>query len=94
MCTVANYVKRLVHASDETCIEQVRMNRITIFKLCEMLQTLGGLKSSRNMLVDEQAVPITTNSIDPKWKWFKNCLGASDGTHIKIRVLKVDKPKY
>ncbi|MFQ6626247.1 hypothetical protein Gotur_005146 [Gossypium turneri] len=96
------------------------MNRITIFKLCEMLQTLGGLKSSRNMLVDEQvamclyiishhlknrvtkhhfnksgetisrsfynvlnvfirlqdvlfkkAVPITTNSIDPKWKWFK-----------------------
>ncbi|MBA0862908.1 hypothetical protein Goshw_014104 [Gossypium schwendimanii] len=54
MCTVANYVKRLVHASDETCIEQVRMNRVTFFKLCEMLQTLGGLKSLRNMLVDEQ----------------------------------------
>ncbi|XP_040935195.1 uncharacterized protein [Gossypium hirsutum] len=49
-----DYVKRLVYASDETCIEQVRMNRITFFKLCEMLQTLGGLRSSRNMLVDEQ----------------------------------------
>ncbi|MFQ6639702.1 hypothetical protein Gotur_014313 [Gossypium turneri] len=30
------------------------MNRITFFKLCEMLQTFRGLKSSRNMLVDEQ----------------------------------------
>ncbi|MFQ6629409.1 hypothetical protein Gotur_007721 [Gossypium turneri] len=49
-----DYVKRLVYASDETCIEQVRMNRIIFFKLCQMLQTLGGLKSLRNMLVDEQ----------------------------------------
>ncbi|KAK5818895.1 hypothetical protein PVK06_023845 [Gossypium arboreum] len=114
-----DYVKRLVYASDETCIEKVGMNRITFFKLCEMLQTLGGLKSSRNMLVDVQvaiflhiishhlknrvikhhyrsgetvsrsfhyvlnavirlqdvlfkkAEPITANSTDPRWKWFK-----------------------
>ncbi|MFQ6624232.1 hypothetical protein Gotur_004529 [Gossypium turneri] len=84
-----------------------------------MLQTLGGLKSSRNMLVYEsgetisrsfhkvlnvvihlqdvlfkKAKPITANSTDPKWKWFKNCLGALDETHIKIRVPKVDKPRY
>ncbi|MFQ6631035.1 hypothetical protein Gotur_010069 [Gossypium turneri] len=39
-----DYVKRLVHASDENCIEQVRMNRVIFFKLCERLQTLGGLK--------------------------------------------------
>ncbi|MFQ6645470.1 hypothetical protein Gotur_019099 [Gossypium turneri] len=30
------------------------MNSITFFKLCEMLQILGGLKSSTNMLVDEK----------------------------------------
>ncbi|MFQ6645627.1 hypothetical protein Gotur_020448 [Gossypium turneri] len=30
------------------------MNKITFFKLYEMLQTLRGLKSSKNMLVDEQ----------------------------------------
>ncbi|MFQ6662109.1 hypothetical protein Gotur_030027 [Gossypium turneri] len=94
MCTVANYLKRFVYASDETCIEQVRMNRITFFKLCEMLQTLGGLKSSRIMLVDEQAEPVTPNSTDPRWKWFNNCLDALDGTHIKIRVPTVDKPRY
>ncbi|MFQ6667455.1 hypothetical protein Gotur_033475 [Gossypium turneri] len=138
-----DYVKRLVYASDETYIEQVRINRITFFKLCEMLQTLGELKSSRNMLVDEKvamflhiishhlknrvikhhfnrsgetvsrsfhnglnvvirlqdvlfkkAKPITANSTDPRWKWFKNCLGALDGTHIKIRVPTVDKLRY
>ncbi|PPE01701.1 hypothetical protein GOBAR_DD01283 [Gossypium barbadense] len=138
-----DYVKRLVYASDETCIEQVRMNRTAIFKLCEMLESLGGLKSSRNMLVDEQvamflhiishhlknrvikhhfsrsgetvsrsfhsvlnavirlqhvlfkkAEPITANSLDTRWKWFKNCLGALDGTHIKIRVPTIDKPRY
>ncbi|MFQ6639700.1 hypothetical protein Gotur_014313 [Gossypium turneri] len=70
------------------------MNRITFFKLCEMLQTFRGLKSSRNMLVDEQAEPITANFTDLMWKWFKNCLGALDGTHIKIRVPTVDKPRY
>ncbi|MFQ6669720.1 hypothetical protein Gotur_034851 [Gossypium turneri] len=94
MCTVANYVNRLVYASDETCIEQVRMNRITFFRLCKMLQTLRELKSSRNMLVDEQTEPITANSTDPMWKWFKNCLGSLDGIHIKIRVPAVDKPRY
>ncbi|MBA0880316.1 hypothetical protein Goshw_000488 [Gossypium schwendimanii] len=57
-----DYVKILVYASDETCIEQ--------------------------------AEPITANSIDPRWKLFKNCLGALDGTHIKIRVPIVDKPRY
>ncbi|MFQ6628868.1 hypothetical protein Gotur_008350 [Gossypium turneri] len=65
-----------------------------------MLQILGGLKSTRKMLVDEQVYvlfkkiePITANSTDPRWKWFKNCLGVL-GTHIKIRVPKFDKPRY
>ncbi|PPD70662.1 hypothetical protein GOBAR_DD32456 [Gossypium barbadense] len=138
-----DYVKRLVYASDETCIEQVRMNRAAFFKLCEMLESIGGLKSTRFMLVDEQVAmflhiishhlknrvikhhfrrseetvsrafhsvlnavirlqdvlfkkpePITADSSDTRWKWFKNCLGALDGTHIKIRVPTVDKPRY
>ncbi|MFQ6669567.1 hypothetical protein Gotur_034767 [Gossypium turneri] len=42
----------------------------------------------------KKADPITTNSTDPRWKWFKNCLGALDGTHIKVRVPTVDKPRY
>ncbi|MFQ6649382.1 hypothetical protein Gotur_023432 [Gossypium turneri] len=42
----------------------------------------------------QKAEPITVNFIDPRWKWFKNCLGALDGTHIKIRVPTIDNPRY
>ncbi|KAF7833286.1 hypothetical protein G2W53_015619 [Senna tora] len=41
--------------------------------------------------------PVTQDSTDGRWKWFKiydNCLGALDGTHIKIRVPNADKPRY
>ncbi|XVF59148.1 hypothetical protein PTKIN_Ptkin07bG0252500 [Pterospermum kingtungense] len=116
-----DYVRRLLHDSDESCISQLRMNRAAFFKLCEMLKNIGGLKSTRNMLIDEQrsgetisrhfhnvlnAVmhlqdhlfkkpePIPTNSTDNRWKWFKNCLGALDGTYIKVKVPLADKPRY
>ncbi|KAL6293664.1 hypothetical protein ACE6H2_001806 [Prunus campanulata] len=29
-----------------------------------------------------------------RWKCFKNCLGALDGTYIKVRVPETDKPRY
>ena len=38
--------------------------------------------------------PILENSTDERWKWFKNCLGALDGTYIKVNVLASDRPKY
>ncbi|KAM6587387.1 hypothetical protein CsatA_009992 [Cannabis sativa] len=38
--------------------------------------------------------PILATSIDPRWKWFKNCLGALDGTYIRVRVPEADKPRY
>ncbi|XP_042038415.1 protein ANTAGONIST OF LIKE HETEROCHROMATIN PROTEIN 1-like [Salvia splendens] len=31
---------------------------------------------------------------DNRWKWFKGCLGALDGTHINVLVLNDDKPRY
>ncbi|KAL8158460.1 hypothetical protein AgCh_002949 [Apium graveolens] len=38
--------------------------------------------------------PIQSNSTDHKWKYFKNCLGALDGTHIKITIPVEERPKY
>ncbi|TYK05758.1 putative nuclease HARBI1 [Cucumis melo var. makuwa] len=29
-----------------------------------------------------------------KWRWFQNCLGALDGTHIKVNVSMSDRPRY
>uniref|UniRef100_A0A5B7AZZ1 DUF8040 domain-containing protein n=1 Tax=Davidia involucrata TaxID=16924 RepID=A0A5B7AZZ1_DAVIN len=45
---------RLVYESDVTCIEQLRMNRQAFNKLCYKLQTIGQLKDTKNMLIDEQ----------------------------------------
>ncbi|KAL0336714.1 UNVERIFIED_CONTAM: hypothetical protein Sradi_4883300 [Sesamum radiatum] len=30
--------------------------------------------------------PIIEDYLDPRWKWFKGCLGALDGTFIDVRV--------
>ncbi|TXG57326.1 hypothetical protein EZV62_018639 [Acer yangbiense] len=38
--------------------------------------------------------PIPNDCTDARWKWFKGCLGALDGTHIKVRVSEKDKPRY
>ncbi|CAN1188197.1 hypothetical protein LINPERPRIM_LOCUS5065, partial [Linum perenne] len=38
--------------------------------------------------------PIPENSDDFRWKPFKNCLGALDGTNIKVRVRREDQPRY
>ncbi|KAJ8770663.1 hypothetical protein K2173_021310 [Erythroxylum novogranatense] len=49
-----NYVRQIVHDNDESCISMVRIYRQAFFKLCKMLESIGGLKSTQNMLIDEQ----------------------------------------
>ncbi|XP_061363984.1 protein ALP1-like [Gastrolobium bilobum] len=38
--------------------------------------------------------PVSENCTDDRWKWFKGCLGALDGTYITVNVPEVDKPRY
>jgi hypothetical protein len=38
--------------------------------------------------------PETTLPEDPKWKWFEDCLGALDGTHIDVNVPLTDQDRY
>ncbi|KAJ0024690.1 hypothetical protein Pint_08375 [Pistacia integerrima] len=38
--------------------------------------------------------PIPENSTNERWRWFKNCLGALDGTYIKVHVNADNKPRY
>nr|KAJ0200377.1 hypothetical protein LSAT_V11C600314020 [Lactuca sativa] len=128
------YMQRLVYESDETCTQQLRMNRVTFVKLCRMVEIDGKLKASRYLQIDEQVAiflyvlahhfrrsgetiskhfnnvlnavirlekelfkkpePISETSTDERWKWFKGCLGAIDGTHISVHVPEADKPRY
>nr|XP_043624682.1 protein ALP1-like [Erigeron canadensis] len=38
--------------------------------------------------------PVPENSTDNRWKWFKNCLGALDGTYIQCLVPLGERPRY
>ncbi|KAG8371301.1 hypothetical protein BUALT_Bualt13G0073500 [Buddleja alternifolia] len=38
--------------------------------------------------------PVQADSTDSRWKWFKGCLGALDGSYINVRVRDTEKPRY
>ncbi|XP_047949262.1 uncharacterized protein LOC125195109 [Salvia hispanica] len=38
--------------------------------------------------------PIKEDCVDYRWKWFKGCLGALDGTYINVLVPTANKPRY
>uniref|UniRef100_A0A9I9DZU3 DUF8040 domain-containing protein n=1 Tax=Cucumis melo TaxID=3656 RepID=A0A9I9DZU3_CUCME len=42
----------------------------------------------------KRPVPVTSNCNDQRWKCFENCLGALDGTYIKVNVLAGDWPTF
>ncbi|XP_057777660.1 uncharacterized protein LOC130996168 [Salvia miltiorrhiza] len=44
------------------------------------------------VLAKLEAVPADSN--DPRWRWFKGCLGALDGTYVSVMVGNEDKPRY
>ncbi|XP_016199328.1 protein ALP1-like [Arachis ipaensis] len=45
-------------------------------------------------LLFAKPVPVPDDCIDPRWKWFKNCLGALDGTYIDVTIPEEDKSRY
>ncbi|KAA0067596.1 retrotransposon protein [Cucumis melo var. makuwa] len=42
----------------------------------------------------KRPVPMTNNCNDRSWKCFENCLGALDGTYIKVNVPATDRPTF
>ncbi|KAG6508933.1 hypothetical protein ZIOFF_034315 [Zingiber officinale] len=129
--------------SDRQCVDNCRMDRRSLAKLCYLLTTDGKLKGNRNMSISELVIsflhiiahnvknrilkrqtarsgetvsrqfhlvlnsvlrlhnillkkpePIPENCTDERWKWFKGCLGALDGTYINVNAPIDDKPRY
>lgn len=44
----------LVHHSDVTCLEQLRMDRNCFMRLCNLIETVGGLSHSRSVCLEEK----------------------------------------
>jgi hypothetical protein len=53
---------------------------------------LSVLRCHKELL--KQPKPILGGNTDERWKYFKNCLGALDGTYIKVNVPEADKSRY
>ncbi|KAL1543732.1 protein ANTAGONIST OF LIKE HETEROCHROMATIN PROTEIN 1-like [Salvia divinorum] len=53
----------------------------------DALLALHPLLLAKPALVDEETT-------DPRWKYFKGCIGALDGTYINVLVSNTDKPRY
>ncbi|XP_057809810.1 uncharacterized protein LOC131024320 [Salvia miltiorrhiza] len=49
---------------------------------------------SLHILLFVKPQPVTDECADPRWKWFKGCLGALDSTYIDVMVSNGDKPRY
>ncbi|CAI0474184.1 unnamed protein product [Linum tenue] len=47
-----------------------------------------------NSLLMKKPIPIADNSNDYRWKHFKNCLGALDGTHVDVRPRREDQTRF
>ena len=47
-------IRDMVYKSDKTSVVNIRMNRNAFTRLCDMLEQRGGLKNSKNVLVEEQ----------------------------------------
>ncbi|RXI04820.1 hypothetical protein DVH24_039094 [Malus domestica] len=56
-------------------------------------RVLRALLSLQDVLF-AKPTPIPEDCTESKWKCFKGCLGALDGTYIGVTVLDVDKPRY
>nr|XP_025616707.1 uncharacterized protein LOC112709013 [Arachis hypogaea] len=46
------------------------------------------------MPISSTAVPVPDVCIDPRWKWFKGCLGALGGIYIDVTIPEEDKSRY
>ncbi|XP_057788218.1 uncharacterized protein LOC131005322 [Salvia miltiorrhiza] len=61
------------------------------FRLRSISKTCSSLWACESSGFSE-AVPADCS--DPRWRWFKGCLGALDGTYVSVTVGNEDKPRY
>ncbi|XP_057803759.1 uncharacterized protein LOC131019093 [Salvia miltiorrhiza] len=60
---------------------------------CESSCISGAIIRLHDLFLSKpEAVPADCS--DPRWRWFKGCLGALDGTYVSVTVGNEDKPRY
>nr|XP_048326716.1 protein ALP1-like [Ziziphus jujuba var. spinosa] len=79
------------HTKNRTIISRFYRSGETISRYFNSV--LNGVLRLHSILL-RHPKPVSDNCSDDRWKMFKNCLGALDGTYIKVKVPEIDKPRY
>ncbi|XP_058733951.1 uncharacterized protein LOC131605633 [Vicia villosa] len=89
---VAVFLNILPHHTKNRSI-QVRLSRSgqTVSRYCHRV-LVAVLKLRNDLLAKPEPVPLDCS--DERWKWFKGCLGALDGTYIAVTPSVSDRPRY
>ncbi|KAL8537398.1 hypothetical protein ACS0TY_012514 [Phlomoides rotata] len=94
-------LNRLTHGNHYDCLDNLRVDHNAFGRLCTILRNRGGLVDVLTailqlhsiLLVHPEPVP-DDDSTNHRWKWFKGCLGALDGTFVNVRVSTIDRRHY
>ncbi|XP_057774301.1 protein ALP1-like [Salvia miltiorrhiza] len=78
-----------------------KKNRVVRFDFWRSGQTishyvhavLGAILKLHQFFLSKPKV-VPDDCTDPRWQWFKGCLGALDGTYINVTVSNNVKPRY
>ena len=76
----SKFVDFTIEKSDQTVPDYVHEVLKAVLKLHDILVV--------------QPEPVPEDCLDPRWKWFKGCLGALDAAHINVLVDNEDKGRY
>ncbi|XP_042058754.1 uncharacterized protein LOC121803117 [Salvia splendens] len=82
---LAHHKKTRVVGHDFMCSSEI------VSKYTHMV--LRGVLTLHELLLVKHE-PVGDDCTDSRWKWFKGCLGALDGTYIHVRVPIADTPCY
>nr|XP_010937359.1 uncharacterized protein LOC105056753 [Elaeis guineensis] len=83
---------KMLFESDVACVDNYRMDLRSFHKLCMLLAIHSGLKPTKNMEVEELvAMFLHIIAHDER---VRNCLGALDGTYIRVKVDVADMIRY
>ncbi|KAL8484885.1 hypothetical protein ACS0TY_027252 [Phlomoides rotata] len=86
------YLRKVIGISDEDCINHLRMSRgRTVSK--HFYRVLNSVIRLHSILLS-QPKPIDENYTNGRWRHFKGCLWALDGTYINVTVPVEDRARY
>ncbi|XP_060960906.1 protein ANTAGONIST OF LIKE HETEROCHROMATIN PROTEIN 1-like [Cannabis sativa] len=89
---VCIFLNRLAHhVKNRTIHHNFKQSGETVSRYFNAVLS-GVLRLQASLLVVPERVSESCN--DDRWKWFKNCLRALDGTHIEVHISETDKPTY